>query len=259
MRKARIRVCLLLSFLMLATVLAPYFGWEVAPSLSVHAESAPLDGDIHEVHERSGPADQGKSAQHEEHGCPGHAFGHLGGAVSPGTLAIAKAASEAIRSDARTMRSLTWDGQERPPEFFPLAATGSGQPGAVRVAAHAASAPRRENLRCLRRGVRRGRRSVAVVDTRRAAGRLGRDRQRPHADGHGDHLFRAARCSLGARKQLASAAKRLQVVVPLSLGLIPGLLFMTFGSAKNAALVFSGVPLALTGGVLALWLRGDSS
>ena len=59
----------------------------------------------------------------------------------------------------------------------------------------------------------------------------------------------------GTFEQLASAAKRLQVVVPLSLALIFGLLFMTFGSARDAALVFSGVPLALTGGVLALWLR----
>jgi cobalt-zinc-cadmium resistance protein CzcA len=60
----------------------------------------------------------------------------------------------------------------------------------------------------------------------------------------------------GTFEQLASAAARLQVVVPLSLLLIFGLLFMTFGSAKDAALVFSGVPLALTGGVVALWLRG---
>ncbi|MGH9650882.1 MAG: efflux RND transporter permease subunit, partial [Terriglobales bacterium] len=59
----------------------------------------------------------------------------------------------------------------------------------------------------------------------------------------------------GTFEQLASAAKRLQVVVPVSLLLIFGLLFMTFGSAKDAALVFSGVPLALTGGVAALWLR----
>jgi len=59
----------------------------------------------------------------------------------------------------------------------------------------------------------------------------------------------------GTFEQLASAAKRLQVVVPLSLALIFGLLFMTFGSAKDAVLVFSGVPLALTGGVAALWLR----
>ncbi|MGH8610862.1 MAG: efflux RND transporter permease subunit [Gammaproteobacteria bacterium] len=59
----------------------------------------------------------------------------------------------------------------------------------------------------------------------------------------------------GTFEQLASAAKRLQVVVPVSLLLIFGLLFMTFGSARDAALVFSGVPLALTGGVAALWLR----
>ncbi len=59
----------------------------------------------------------------------------------------------------------------------------------------------------------------------------------------------------GTFEQLASAAKRLQVVVPVSLLLIFGLLFMSFGSVKDAALVFSGVPLALTGGVAALWLR----
>jgi heavy metal efflux system protein len=60
----------------------------------------------------------------------------------------------------------------------------------------------------------------------------------------------------GTFEQLASAAARLQVVVPLSLALIFGLLLMTFGSAKEALLVFSGAPLALTGGVAALWLRG---
>ncbi|MGQ0656813.1 MAG: efflux RND transporter permease subunit, partial [Chromatiales bacterium] len=60
----------------------------------------------------------------------------------------------------------------------------------------------------------------------------------------------------GTFEQLASAAARLQVVVPVSLLLIFGLLFITFGSAKDALLVFSGVPLALTGGVAALWLRG---
>jgi cobalt-zinc-cadmium resistance protein CzcA len=38
--------------------------------------------------------------------------------------------------------------------------------------------------------------------------------------------------------------------------MIFALLLMTFGSARDAALVFSGVPLALTGGVIGLWLRG---
>jgi cobalt-zinc-cadmium resistance protein CzcA len=59
----------------------------------------------------------------------------------------------------------------------------------------------------------------------------------------------------GTFEQLTSAVTRLQAVVPLALLLIFGLLFMTFNSLKDAALVFSGVPLALTGGVLALWLR----
>ncbi len=59
----------------------------------------------------------------------------------------------------------------------------------------------------------------------------------------------------GTFEQLLSAAKRLQLVVPLSLFLIFTLLFMAFGSVKDALLVFSGVPLALTGGIASLWLR----
>jgi len=59
----------------------------------------------------------------------------------------------------------------------------------------------------------------------------------------------------GTFEQLESAASRLQLLVPLTLLLIFGLLMMTFGSAKDALLVFSSVPLALTGGVAALWLR----
>ena len=60
----------------------------------------------------------------------------------------------------------------------------------------------------------------------------------------------------GTFEQLISASERLAVVVPVVLVMIFGLLFMAFGSGKDAAVVFSGVPLALTGGVLALWLRG---
>ena len=59
----------------------------------------------------------------------------------------------------------------------------------------------------------------------------------------------------GTFEQLISASKRLTIVVPLTLVIIFGLLFMAFNSAKDAALVFSGVPLALTGGVAALALR----
>jgi cobalt-zinc-cadmium resistance protein CzcA len=60
----------------------------------------------------------------------------------------------------------------------------------------------------------------------------------------------------GTFEQLQSATTRLQIVVPLALVLIFGLLFTLFGSAKDAAVVFSGVPLALTGGIAALALRG---
>ena len=60
----------------------------------------------------------------------------------------------------------------------------------------------------------------------------------------------------GTFEQLESASRRLAVVVPLALLLIFSLLYAAFGSARDALLVFSGVPLALTGGVLSLWLRG---
>ena len=55
---------------------------------------------------------------------------------------------------------------------------------------------------------------------------------------------------------LIAAQKRLAVVVPIALLLIFLLLLSAFGSARDALLVFSGVPLALTGGVLALLIRG---
>ena len=60
----------------------------------------------------------------------------------------------------------------------------------------------------------------------------------------------------GTFEQLISASQRLSVVVPVTLVLIFALLFMAFGSVKDAVIVFSGVPLALTGGVIALALRG---
>jgi len=59
----------------------------------------------------------------------------------------------------------------------------------------------------------------------------------------------------GTFAQLISASQRLQIVVPVALLLIFGLLFMSFGNARDAFLVFTGVPLALTGGIAALWLR----
>ncbi len=59
----------------------------------------------------------------------------------------------------------------------------------------------------------------------------------------------------GQFENLIAARRRLMVVVPLCFFLIFLLLFGTFGSVKHAVLVFSGVPLALTGGIVALWLR----
>lgn len=60
----------------------------------------------------------------------------------------------------------------------------------------------------------------------------------------------------GQFQQLVSASQRLQWVVPLALFCILGLLYTTLNNARDVAVVFSGVPLALTGGLLLLWLRG---
>lgn len=60
----------------------------------------------------------------------------------------------------------------------------------------------------------------------------------------------------GTFEQLESASKRLSIVVPITLIIIFGLLIMAFSSFKDALIIFTGVPLALTGGVIALWLRG---
>tara|TARA_A100000171_G_scaffold53062_1_gene76048 strand:- start:17595 stop:20738 length:3144 start_codon:yes stop_codon:yes gene_type:complete len=59
----------------------------------------------------------------------------------------------------------------------------------------------------------------------------------------------------GTFEQLQSASQRLALVVPVTLLIIIALLVMAFGSLKDALIIFSGVPLALTGGVLMLWLR----
>src|SRR3989338_7064372 len=59
----------------------------------------------------------------------------------------------------------------------------------------------------------------------------------------------------GTFEQLQSAAKRLQIVVPVALLLVLMLLFAMFNNVKDGLLVFTGVPFALTGGILALWLR----
>jgi len=59
----------------------------------------------------------------------------------------------------------------------------------------------------------------------------------------------------GQFENLIAARDRLSVVVPLCFFMIFLLLFGTFNSVKYAVLVFSGVPLALTGGIAALWLR----
>lgn len=59
----------------------------------------------------------------------------------------------------------------------------------------------------------------------------------------------------GTFEQMNSANQRLSIVVPLTLFMVLGLLILAFGSIKDALIIFTGIPLALTGGVLALWLR----
>ena len=60
----------------------------------------------------------------------------------------------------------------------------------------------------------------------------------------------------GQFQNLVEAKQRLTIVVPLALALIFVLIFLSFGSLRQAALIFLCVPLAVTGGIFALWLRG---
>jgi cobalt-zinc-cadmium resistance protein CzcA len=60
----------------------------------------------------------------------------------------------------------------------------------------------------------------------------------------------------GQFEHLQKARARLVIVVPAALLLIFVLIFMAFGSVRQALLVYTGIPLAITGGVFALWLRG---
>lgn len=60
----------------------------------------------------------------------------------------------------------------------------------------------------------------------------------------------------GTFQQLESATQRLQIVVPLALFIVFTLLFAMFNNVKDGLLVFTGIPFALTGGVVALALRG---
>ncbi len=63
--------------------------------------------------------------------------------------------------------------------------------------------------------------------------------------------------SLGGQfENLQAASARLALVIPAALALVFALLYLMFNSVKDGLLVFSGIPFAMTGGVLALWLRG---
>lgn len=60
----------------------------------------------------------------------------------------------------------------------------------------------------------------------------------------------------GQFENLQSATNRLRIVVPVALLLVFTLLFAMFGNMKDGLLVFTGIPFALTGGIVALWMRG---
>jgi cobalt-zinc-cadmium resistance protein CzcA len=60
----------------------------------------------------------------------------------------------------------------------------------------------------------------------------------------------------GQYEHLQAARVRLGVIVPLAMVLIFALIYLSFRSVRQAALIFACVPLAVTGGVFALWFRG---
>jgi len=99
---------------------------------------------------------------------------------------------------------------------------------------------------------------IAMLDE--AVGQAHLQHRHLHAGRRQRFEHRAARAAhlatlLEGHESLVAARKRLAVVVPLCFFLIFVLLFTTFGTAKYAVMVFTCVPLALTGGIVALWLR----
>jgi cobalt-zinc-cadmium resistance protein CzcA len=60
----------------------------------------------------------------------------------------------------------------------------------------------------------------------------------------------------GQFENLQAATQRLALVIPAGLAIVFALLYLMFNSVKDGLLVFSGIPFAMSGGVLALWLRG---
>ena len=60
----------------------------------------------------------------------------------------------------------------------------------------------------------------------------------------------------GQFENLVQATKRLQIAVPVALVLIFALLYIAFGSAKQALLIYTAIPFSAIGGILALWMRG---
>ena len=60
----------------------------------------------------------------------------------------------------------------------------------------------------------------------------------------------------GQFKNLQEARAKLAIIVPMALAIIFLLIFMAFGSLRQALLIYTGIPLAVTGGVFALWFRG---
>jgi cobalt-zinc-cadmium resistance protein CzcA len=60
----------------------------------------------------------------------------------------------------------------------------------------------------------------------------------------------------GQFENLQAASQRLALVIPAALAIVFALLYLMFNSVRDGLLVFSGIPFAMSGGVLALWLRG---
>jgi len=125
--------------------------------------------------------------------------------------------------------------------YIPLA-----QLAEIRVADGASIIARRENRRQI---------TVRTNIRGRDQGSFVRDAQR--------RVQRAVRLPEGYQvewggqfENFARARKRLTVILPVTIGIIFALLFMTFGSATYAGLVMMTVPFSLVGGVVALWLRG---
>ena len=116
MRKGLNLISLLMLAVLLATVLAPTYGWEATADEPMHSEPATEFDGAHRSDSGGDDSGHGDKASHERHGCAGHLHGHLIVVLMEGgVLALLEALNTPIPERVASARSVIPRRLERPP------------------------------------------------------------------------------------------------------------------------------------------------